>query len=87
MTATRDLDAALRRALVVVEQPTESWPPDNFTDPTRVLRPSLDTSIPDPSVIPLAVVVRGVLLERGSQRSPANEAHPIQALALDRPHE
>jgi len=47
----------------------------------------LDQSIIEPLMIPLPVIVGGVLASGLSQRSFAEEDHPIETLILDRPDE
>lgn len=61
------MDAALRCAVVVVEQPTKSWPPDDFTDAVRAPRRSFDHSIANPLARTLAIAVLRVLGELRSR--------------------
>ena len=47
----------------------------------------LDEFVPEPLVIPLAVIVREVLVDGVTKMPLAEEDHPVQALILDRAHE
>jgi hypothetical protein len=47
----------------------------------------LDQPIVDPLVVPLTMIMSGVLTSRLTQRSFAEEYHPVEAFILDRPDE
>ena len=84
-TTRRGLDLVLRRALVEVEESAGVWPTGDFADLIRVPRPSLDPSIPDPMVIPLAVVERRVLGQRMPQCPPPTKIiRSRNSLLIDR---
>jgi len=73
--------------VIETEQSAEPVATNDATGPLHVLLFTVDQSVPQPLMVPLAMVVRHVLGDGMSQMSLAQWHDPLQALALDRKHE
>jgi hypothetical protein len=75
--------AALRRAIVIIEDPTEALTTPNATTPQRP-RHMVDEFVPEALVVALTMIVLDELGERPSQVVFAERDDPAQTLVLDR---
>jgi len=73
-------------SLVVVQQSAKALTP---ADPSlaSTQRASVDEPVPEPLMIPLAMVVLDVFGDRAPEMALAERDDPIEAFLLDRPHE
>jgi hypothetical protein len=79
-------DESSRDSLVVVQQAAKALTP---VDPSlaSTQRPTVDEPVPEPLMIPLAMVVLDELRERSSKVALTKQYEPVEALMFDRPHE
>ncbi len=79
-------DESSRDSLVVVQQPAKALTP---TDPSlaSTQRATVDEPVPEPLMIPLAMVVLDEFRGRSSKVALTKRYKPIEALEFDRPHE
>ena len=73
-------------AVVVVQQPAETFPPMHFAFAARMLRLGTDQRIVQPLVVALAMVMRHEFSSRFPHRALTEQDHPLQTRFLDRPY-
>ena len=70
-------------AMVVAEQAAEAFATGHCTVTRTDATVGFDQVIPDPLMVPFAVIVGEVLADRATERSFTEEDHSIEALLLD----